>query len=100
MFFIARLFRCGLRLLLQPCPSARPGVARARRLRMRNAEAPPEGPLLQGMRCGVPCWDALRARGAAPLRKPKKKTAYQEERCDDNSPASRPVKRAPAGASA
>ena len=33
-------------LLLHPCPSARPGVASARRLRTRAAEGPHEGPLL------------------------------------------------------
>src|SRR5271167_378022 len=41
-FLIARL-PCWLQQLLQPCPSGDgPGVARARRLRTRNAEAPHE----------------------------------------------------------
>src|SRR5271163_1293047 len=59
-----------LQQLLQPCPSARPGVASARRLRTRNAEGPHEGPRSCGdaWGCGGPCLDALRARGAAPLR--------------------------------
>jgi hypothetical protein len=39
---------------------------------MRNAEAPPEGSLFRDTGgCGVPCWDALRARGVWPLRKTK-----------------------------
>jgi hypothetical protein len=46
MSFMVRLFRCWLRLLLQPCPSARPGVARARKitedLRRKNGRFIPQ----------------------------------------------------------
>jgi hypothetical protein len=59
-------------------PVGETGVARARRLRMRNVEAPPEGPFLQGIRVdaafrvGMPC----AREGRLPLRKPKREMAY------------------------
>ena len=64
-----------MQLLLRPWPSPRPGVASARRLRTRNAEAPPEGPPLQGIRVdaafrvGMPC----AREGRSPIENPKMK---------------------------
>jgi hypothetical protein len=64
------------------------GVASARRLRTRNAEAPPEGPLLQGIRVdaafrvGMPC----AREGRRPLRKTKMKTGVWAERSGDHPP--------------
>jgi hypothetical protein len=77
-------FGLGLQLLLQPCPSARPGVASARRLRTRNAEGPRSCGDAWG--CGEPCLDALRTRGAAAPEKtaagrpPPKKASGMEAR--------------------
>src|ERR1700681_2950715 len=95
-----RLFRCWLQLLLQPCPSARPGLARARRLRTPNAEAPPEGPLLEGIRVDAAgrVWMPCAREGRRPLENQERKMAYERERSGDHSPAPRPVKWAPAGA--
>ena len=66
---MAHLFGLGLQLLLQPCPSARPGVASARRLRTRNAEGPHEGPrLFAGMRgdAAFRVWMPCAREGLAP----------------------------------
>ncbi len=66
----SHLLEYGLQLLLPPCPSARPGVVRASRLRTRIADgAPRRAPPLRGEEwgCGGTCLDVLRVRGAGPL---------------------------------
>src|SRR6266436_5799067 len=100
-FLIFRLLACWLQLLLQPCPSARPGVARARRLRTRNAEAPHEGaPFLRGyvgdaaFRVWMPC----PREGRHPLETQKWKNGRMGGAQRSHSPAPRPVIRAAAGA--
>ena len=55
---LSSLLRFRVQLLLNPCPSARPGVARARRLRTRKPEGSPRGAPSSGRRgdAGLRVW--------------------------------------------